>query len=92
MFTVIGFMAGGVIAGFFLRKRNLSWVQRMITFLIWTLLFFLGIEAGSNRNVIDGLGTLGLEAVVMTMAFVIGSCVSAWALWCLLYRRKGGKA
>ena len=38
------------------------------------------------------LATLGLEAFTITIAAVIGSCVCAWALWYLLYKRKGGQA
>lgn len=92
MFTVIGFMLGGMLLGFLLRRQDLSWIHRVITFLIWILLFILGIEVGGNQRIIEGLGTIGLEALVMTVAFVTGSCVFAWALWYVLYKRKGGKA
>lgn len=92
MFTVIGLMLGGMCIGFLLRNRRLSWTHRVITALIWILLFLLGVEVGGNRQIIEGLATLGLEAFTITIAAVIGSCVCAWALWYLLYKRKGGKA
>ena len=92
MFTVIGFMLGGMCIGYLLRRKSLSWVHGFITVLIWLLLFILGIEVGGNRRIIEGLGTIGFEALVMTVAFVIGSCVFAWILWYILYKRKGGKA
>lgn len=91
MFTVIGFMFGGMCIGFLLRRKSLSWIHSVITVLIWMLLFILGIEVGGNRSIIEGLGTIGLEALVMTIAFVAGSCVFAWGLWYILYKRKGGK-
>jgi uncharacterized membrane protein YbjE (DUF340 family) len=91
MFTVIGFMLGGMCIGYLLRRKSLSWIQEFITVLIWLLLFILGIEVGGNRRIIDGLGTIGFEALIMTVSFVVGSCVFAWMLWYILYKRKEGK-
>ena len=59
MFTVIGFMLGGMCLGFLLRNRQLPQLNRIITVLIWILLFLLGIEVGENEKIIQGLGTLG---------------------------------
>lgn len=92
MFTVIAFMFGGMAIGFLLRKKDLSWVGKVISALIWLLLLILGIEVGSNRAIIEGLGTLGVEALIMTVAFVAGSCTFAWLLWRLLNKKKGSKA
>lgn len=92
MFTVIGLMLGGMCIGFLLRRQRLSWIHKFITALIWVLLFLLGIEVGGNRQIIEGLATLGVEAFAITVAAVIGSCIAAWALWFLLYKRKGGNA
>lgn len=92
MFTVIGFMFGGMLLGFLLRRQDMSWIHKVITFLIWMLLLILGIEVGGNQRIIEGLGTIGLEAIVMTLAFVTGSCIFAWGLWCVLYKKKGGKS
>ena len=65
MFTVIGLMLGGMAIGFLLRHQEFSWINKVITSLIWVLLFLLG---------------------------VLGSCIFAWGLWYLLYKKKGGKA
>lgn len=92
MFTVISLMLGGMCIGFLLRRQQFSWIHRVITTLIWILLFLLGVEVGGNRQIIEGLATLGLEAFSITIAAVIGSCMVAWALWYLLYKKKGGKA
>ncbi len=92
MFTVIGLMFGGMCIGFLLRKKRFTWIHSAITALIWILLFLLGVEVGGNRQIIGGLATLGLESLVITLAAVAGSCIAAWALWYLLYKRKGGQA
>lgn len=67
MFTIIGLMLTGMLLGYLLRKRNLSGIHKVITVLIWLLLFILGIEVGGNEQIIKGLHTIGLEAVILTI-------------------------
>ena len=85
MFTVIGFMLGGMCLGFLLRNRQLPQLNRIITVLIWILLFLLGIEVGENEKIIQGLGTLGIEAFVIAVA---GSCIAAKILWTRLNKTR----
>lgn len=88
MFTIIGLMLTGMLLGFLLRKQKLSGIHKVITVLIWLLLFLLGIDVGGNQKIINGLHTIGLEAIVITLAAVLGSVTAAWALWyVLLYKR-----
>ena len=89
MFTIIGLMLTGMLLGYLLRKRDL---KKVITVLIWVLLFILGIEVGGNEQIIKGLHTIGLEAVILTIGGTLGSVIAAWALWRALYKRKGGQA
>lgn len=92
MFTIIGLMLTGMLLGYLLRKRDLKKIHQIITLLIWLLLFILGIEVGSNEQIIKGLHTIGLEAVILTLGGTLGSAIAAWALWRALYKRKGGRA
>lgn len=92
MFTIIGLMLTGMLLGYLLRKRDLKKIHPIITLLIWLLLFILGIEVGSNEEIIRGLHTIGYEAVVLTLGGTLGSVITAWALWRALYKRKGGRA
>lgn len=91
MFIIIGIMLTGMLTGYLLRNQRLTWIQKIITFLIWALLFLLGIDVGGNETIIKGLHTLGLEAVVITLAAVAGSTLCAWGLWYLLYIRNRRK-
>ena len=43
MFTVIGLMLGGMAIGFLLRRQEFSWINKVITSLIWVLLFLLSL-------------------------------------------------
>ena len=67
MFTIIGLMLTGILLGYLLRKRDLKKIRQLITLLVWLLLFILGIEVGSNEQIIKGLHTIGLEAVILTL-------------------------
>ena len=78
MFIIIGIMLTGMLLGYLLRSKRLSWIHKIITLLIWILLFLLGIDVGGNESIIKGLHTLGLEAVIITVAAVIGSTLCAW--------------
>lgn len=91
MFIIIGIMLTGMLFGFLLRNKRLSWIHKIITLLIWVLLFLLGIDVGGNEAIIKGLHTLGLEALIITLAAVTGSILCTWGLWYLLYIRNKGK-
>ena len=74
MFTIIGLMLTGMLLGYLLRKRDLKKIHPIITLLIWLLLFILGIEVGSNEEIIRGLHTIGYEAVVLDPGRDLGKC------------------
>ena len=67
MFIIIGIMLTGMLLGYLLRSKRLSWIHKIITLLIWILLFLLGIDVGGNESIIKGLHTLGLEAIIITV-------------------------
>ena len=98
MFIVILFIFLGILSGYLLRKKALAgdeakmegvarWQGRIVTWLIWLLLFLLGIEVGSNDRIISALPTLGVEALGLSVAATLGSCLLAWGLWKIV---KGG--
>ena len=92
MFTVIGIMFLGIGVGYLMRRQSLSWINKAITFLIWLLLFLLGIEVGHNEQIIRSLPTLGLEAFAIALVCVLGSCLAAWGLCKHVNNRKEDKA
>lgn len=92
MFIVILFVFLGILSGVFCRKLSTGacisltdvvarWQGRIVTWLIWLLLFLLGIEVGSNEMIVRSLPTLGVEALLLSSAATLGCCVLAWALW-----------
>ena len=92
MFTVIGIMFVGIGIGYLLRQQSIPGIGKVITALIWLLLFLLGIEVGHNEQIIRSLPTLGVEAFAIATVCVLGSCSAAWGLWRYVNRRKEEKA
>ena len=91
MLKIVAIMLSGMAVGFLMRKRRLKLVHHAVTVLIWLLLFFLGVEVGENPQVIEGITSLGLEALWLALAGLAGTILLSWALW-RWTRRKGGKA
>ena len=92
MFIVILFIFLGILSGVLSRKLSTGarishtdvaarWHGRIVTWLIWLLLFLLGIEVGSNEMIVRSLPTLGVEALLLSSAATLSCCVLAWMLW-----------
>lgn len=81
MLIVIGLMVSGILLGYIFRQKNLKIVQHLITYAIFALLFLLGISVGTNRDIMDNLGTIGVEALVITIGAVGGSVLCAWGIY-----------
>ena len=90
MLKFVAIILSGMAAGFLLRKRQLRIVPHMVTVLIWLLLFFLGVEVGENPQVIEGIMTLGAEALWLSITGLAGTILFSWALWRWVSRKKGG--
>ncbi len=86
MFKIILIMASGILAGWLLRGRNLRLLGKIISVLIWVLLFLLGVEAGGDERIVKGIASLGLEAIVITVGGVTGCSLLASVLWRISHR------
>ena len=91
MLIVVSLMLCGIAVGYMLRNKNTRIVSRIITVLIWLLLFLLGIEVGSNPRIVGGMQTLGIEALVLTIGGAVGTTLCAWLLWIYVSRKEASK-
>ncbi len=87
MLIIFAVLLGGILTGRLLLGRRLAFVQPLITGIIWTLLFLLGVEVGSDPAVVGGLATLGVTALALFAFSVAGSILAAWGLWLWIRRR-----
>lgn len=88
MLVIFAVIIGGIATGCLLIGRRLAFVPRLITVIIWALLFLLGVEVGSDPAVVGSLATLGGAALAIFALSVAGSIFAAWLLW----RRIRGRA
>ena len=57
MLAIFAVIIGGIVTGRLLVGWRLAFVQRLITFIIWALLFLLGVEVGSDPAVVGEILT-----------------------------------
>ena len=82
MFKVLFITFLGIGLGYLVRSVAwLKYLPKSITYTIWLLLFFFGLQVGENDLVVNNLDTLGVKALVIAVAGSLGSCVAAWAVW-----------
>ena len=81
MIIVISLMVCGIILGCAFKERNLKFVQKLINYAIFLLLFLLGITVGANGEVMNNLDSIGLEALLITLAAITGSVLCAWGVY-----------
>ena len=87
MLLIFAVIIGGIITGRLLSSWCLVFVSRMITVIIWLLLFLLGLEVGSDPTVVGGMAPLGRTAFVIFACSVAGSICMSWLLWRCVRRR-----
>ncbi len=70
-------MSSGMIAGYLLRKfRKLhAALEKPVGYVIYLLLFLLGLSVGQNEVIVRSFHLIGLKALFITVASVIGSLV-----------------
>lgn len=81
MLTVILMMFSGILTGRLLVRWHFAGIGHVTMLLIWLLLFALGLNIGSNPDIISNLGTLGVEALAIAMTAMLGSVTMAKLLW-----------
>ncbi len=88
MFFLIMTMFSGVVAGYFLRRwKPLAHIGRAISVTILLMLFILGMEIGSDDQVLGNLSVLGLQALLLAFAGAMGSVVFASVLYRIIVRK-----
>ena len=62
------------------RSRPMPWLGRFQTAALLLLIFTLGAELGANEEIVSSLGSIGLNAFVITITSMIGSMLAVHAL------------
>lgn len=90
MVILISLLCSGIFLGWSSKRLMFSWINRIITALIWLLLFILGLEVGANEKIIKGIYHLGIEALAVSTAGLLGSMLAAYLLEKLVINKQNG--
>lgn len=69
-FAVVGYIAGSKVRHV---KEKLWWTGKIQTACMMLLIVLMGSRMGSNEEIISNLSTIGLSALIMTIAILAGS-------------------
>jgi len=88
MWIILGLMTVGMVIGAILRhnEKIIKRVNVLITWSIFALLFLLGIAVGLNDELVKNLDSLGIYALVITIASILGSVILSWIVYHYFFR------
>jgi uncharacterized membrane protein YbjE (DUF340 family) len=88
MITVLVLMTLGIILGYFIseKKSLIKISDKLTTICIYLLLFLLGIGVGLNDKIIANIGTIGLQAIIITAGALLGSLILAYFTYKIFFR------
>jgi hypothetical protein len=93
MISVLLVMAAGIIVGAFIHKKPLlvKINDQLISLAIYVLLLLLGISVGLNKTIVQNIGTLGYQALVITLGAVLGSVLFSWLVFRIFFSAEVNK-
>lgn len=93
MFRILLLLLIGTGIGFMLRNSAtlVHGIEKSTRYTIFLLLFIFGISIGSNRSIIDNLGSVGLEAFAIAFLGIAGSFFTVSLFKYISSRKKGGE-
>ncbi|PWL94987.1 MAG: hypothetical protein DBY08_00930 [Clostridiales bacterium] len=73
--TVIGYFFGSKLRN---KKDRLTWTGKVQTVAIMLLVLCMGARMGSNKEIIDNLGSIGFSAFLITVVIMVFSVAAIW--------------
>ena len=93
MLPVLLLMTLGMISGYFLRNKPkiIQISEKATSVVIYLLLFLLGVGVGLNKIIVSNMGTIGLQALFITLGAMFGSLLLAHFTYKLFFIPKNEK-
>ena len=91
MLKIMAIMFAGIALGYLVREvRGVERVASTTMLTIVLLLFVMGCEIGANPRIVENLTSLGVEALLISVAATLGSVLMAWVVYRRFFRGKEG--
>lgn len=88
MIEVLIIMSLGMLLGFLFssKQKFISIINKSTMWIIFALLFFMGISVGINDDIMNNLRTIGLQGFILALVAILGSVVLSWFLYILFFK------
>jgi uncharacterized membrane protein YbjE (DUF340 family) len=89
MWIILIILLAGTIAGYaFSRIKTFNKVTDKATmYIIYALLFFMGLSVGTKPEIIQNLAVIGFDALLIAVFAIGGSILTAFFLYRYFFRR-----
>jgi len=86
-------MTLGILAGVFFRKRRklVLIFNRSTIWIIFLLLFFMGVSVGNNQDIMNNLSTIGIQGISLSMVAILGSVLVSWLVYVLFFKKQSNE-
>lgn len=83
MYLAMTVMFIGIGVGYFLRQQKalFSFASNMNMYIIYLLLFAMGLSVGANDTIMSNLGVLGLRAMLIGVGATLGSAALSYFVY-----------
>jgi uncharacterized membrane protein YbjE (DUF340 family) len=80
----------GILVGFLFNGKTkfIKIADKLCTLAIFLLLFLLGLNVGTNDEILKNFHNLGLQAIILTLGAVFGSLIVALITYKLFFNKK----
>ncbi len=91
MLLEVGLIVAGIPIGYSLRNKPqvIRITNHALSFVIYALLFLIGLNLGGNDDLISRLADLGLQGVLIGALCSFGSIFVTWGIYNVIF--KAGK-
>ena len=55
------------------RKEKLGWVESAMNIMVYLLVLLMGLRMGANKEIVDSLGTIGIQSLIVTVITIVMS-------------------
>jgi uncharacterized membrane protein YbjE (DUF340 family) len=89
MWIILIILLSGTLTGYaFSRIKVLNKITDKATmYIIYVLLFFMGLSVGTKPEIMKNLAVIGFDALVIAVFAISGSILTAFFLYRYLFRR-----
>lgn len=73
----------------FRNTRIFKGLDKSISYTVYVMLFIFGITIGANKELLEDIGSFGLQALVIALMTITGSAIASYFAYKLFLKRGG---